>query len=374
MADENAHLSRREMRERERAAAEANPSSEDLLAAELERQLAPFRTEEALNPSGEVPRVEAEPDVQPVAEAPIPAQPAELPPVAEAASVAKPVSDKAPRRPKKSRRSGPPTTPVVPAKLVDSVSTNAPARRSGTKAGARIFSWVAIALIAGLALATSVPATALMTPEQRAYQAELDRIKASGQNGDVQTLLAQGAQVAQANRDGVTIGGAVKSSNVNYVGAYSDKKLKVSVPMSSNAILWPFASGLRVTDHYGSRFIFGSTQFHTGQDFDMAYGTPVHAIADGVVTYVEDPGPMCGASITIDSNINGNQFSAVYCHNQVGSMPFKAGDTVKAGDVVSKVGLTGITTGPHLHLEVRVRDQPIDPWPFLIQYAGNPPY
>lgn len=363
MADDNAHLSRREMRERERAAAQANPTAEDLLAAELERQLAPFRTEEALNPSGEVPRIESAQSAAPGEQA----EPVETFPLS-------PATHKAPRKPRRSRKSAPPASPVVPAKLVQSVDAEAPVKTSRTRMGARIFSWVAIALIAGLALATSVPATALMTPEQRAYQAELDRIKAAGQTGDVQTLLAQGGQAAQTNRDGVTIGGAVKSSNVNYVGAFSDKKLKVSVPMSSNAILWPFASGLRVTDHYGSRFIFGSTQFHTGQDFDMAYGTPVRAIADGIVTYVEDPGPMCGASITIDSNINGNQFSAVYCHNQVGSMPFKAGDTVKAGETVAKVGLTGITTGPHLHLEVRVRDQPIDPWPFLIQYAGNPPY
>lgn len=364
MADDNAPLSRRELRERERAASEANPSSEDLLAAELERQLAPYRSEDAVNPSGEQPLAEplAEPAVEPISEP-------DVEPVAE-----KVVAHKAPRRAKRARKSASPAAAVVPAKLVQTVASDAPLKKSGTKTGARIFSWVAIALIAGLALATSVPATALMTPEQRAYQAELDRMKAAGQNGDVQTLLAQGAQAAQANRDGVTIGGAVKSSNVNFVGAYSDKKLKVSVPMSSNPILWPFASGLRVTDHYGPRFIFGSNQFHTGQDFDMAYGTPVRAIADGIVTYVEDPGPMCGASISIDSNINGNQFSAVYCHNQVGSMPIKAGDSVKAGQVVGKVGLTGITTGPHLHLEVRVRDQPIDPWPFLIQYAGNPPF
>lgn len=370
MADDEAHLSRREMRERERAAAAANPSADDLLAAELERQLVPYRTDEALNPSGEVPRIEPEAEFV----APVSREISE-PAAAELVSAVQRVdANTAPRKPKRARKSAPPAAPVVPAKMIQSVSTEVPTKKSGTKVGARIFSWVAIALIAGLALATSVPATALMTPEQRAYQAELDRIKASGDMGTVQTLLTQGGQATSVNRDGVTIGGAVKSSNVNYVGAYSDKKLKVSVPMSSNAIIWPFASGLRVTDHYGSRFIFGSTQFHTGQDFDMAYGTPIRSIADGVVTYIENPGPMCGASITIDSNINGNQFSAVYCHNQVGSMPYKTGDSVKAGDIVGTVGLTGITTGPHLHLEIRVRDQPIDPWPFLIQYAGNPPY
>lgn len=364
------------MRARERAAADANPNADDLLAAEMERQLAPFRTDEALNPSGEVPRVlpAAETPVAPEPiSAPVPEQAGE--PVVDAVPVPATVEPHlAPRKPKKARKAAPPASPVVPAKLISNPQVPKPRKNSATKTTARVFSIMAMLFVFGLALATSIPAIALMSPEQRAYQAELDRIKFSGQVGDPQTLLAAGGQATTTARDGVSIGGAVQSSNVNFVGAYSDKKLKVTVPISSNAIIWPFASGLRVTDHFGYRNIFGSTSFHTGQDFDMAFGTNIRAIADGVVTYIENPGFMCGASVTIDSNVNGNKFSTVYCHMITGSTPLTQGQSVKAGDLVGQVGVTGITTGPHLHMEVRVNEVPIDPWPFLIQYAGNPPY
>lgn len=337
MAEEEAHLSRREMRARERAAAEANPNADDQLAAEMERQLAPFRSEDGVAP------VAAKEHV-------------------------------APHKSKKAKKSAPPASPVIPAKLISNPQVSKPRKNSATKTTARVFSLIAMLFVFGLALATSIPAIALMSPEQRAYQAELDRIKFAGHVGDPQSLLTAGGAATTTARDGVSIGGAVQSSNVNYVGAYSDKKLKVTVPLSSNAIIWPFASGLRVTDHFGYRNIFGSTSFHTGQDFDMAFGTKIRAIADGIVTYIENPGFMCGASVTIDSNINGNKFSTVYCHMISGSTTLTQGQSVKAGDTVGQVGVTGITTGPHLHMEVRVNEVPVDPWPFLIQYAGNPPY
>lgn len=387
MAEEQAHLSRREMRAHERAASDAYPDADDLLAAEMERQLAPFRTPEALNPSDDVagsepeasqpaPVIEAHSEPTRVVE-PEPASESVSEPALISEPVAAPVATKehvAPHKPKKARKSAPPASPVVPAKLISNPQVSAPRQRSGTKSAARVFSFVAMFFVLALALATSIPAIALMSPEQRAYQAEMDRIKLAAQAGDPQTLLTAGGAATTTARDGVAIGGAVQSSNVNYVGAYSDKKLKVTVPISTNPIKWPFPSGLRVTDHFGYRNIFGSTSFHTGQDFDMAYGTTIHAIADGIVTYIENPGFMCGTSVTIDSNINGNKFSTVYCHMVTGSIPLTLNQSISAGDVVGQVGLTGITTGPHLHLEVRVNDVPIDPWPFLIQYAGNPPY
>jgi murein DD-endopeptidase MepM/ murein hydrolase activator NlpD len=82
---------------------------------------------------------------------------------------------------------------------------------------------------------------------------------------------------------------------------------------------------------------------------------------------------MCGASITVEHNFVGNKFTSVYCHMITHSTPFKAGDTVNVGDVVGKIGVTGITTGPHLHLEIRLNDIPVDPYAFLKQAAGNPP-
>jgi murein DD-endopeptidase MepM/ murein hydrolase activator NlpD len=55
----------------------------------------------------------------------------------------------------------------------------------------------------------------------------------------------------------------------------------------------------------------------------------------------------------------------------VDSPTVKAGDTVSKGDLIGNIGLTGITSGPHLHLEIRVNDIPIDPYAFLVQHAGR---
>jgi murein DD-endopeptidase MepM/ murein hydrolase activator NlpD len=82
---------------------------------------------------------------------------------------------------------------------------------------------------------------------------------------------------------------------------------------------------------------------------------------------------MCGASITIEHNVGGNKFTSVYCHMITHSTSLKAGDTVSVGDKIGQIGLTGITTGAHLHLEIRLSDIPVDPFAFLKQAAGNPP-
>lgn len=404
MADEESLLSRRETRERERSGVESNLTADDLLAAELERQLAPFRTEEALNPTP-VTAVEAvvEPvePVEPVvfesetAEAPAAvAQTSDSPVIPEpvegslpAAAVSQavevvpvPLTPPAPgpekvsdsvvtRKPRRSRKTAPKSSPVVPATLITTAKTGVPRQRSNTKLGARIFSWIAIVFVAGIALASSIPAIALMTPEQIALQAEMERIKFSGQIGDTQSLAANNNVSGTTNRDGVSVGANAAAA----AGAYQAKKIKVSIPLAKNPSVWPFPH-VHTSSSFGYRAsILGSSPFHTGLDFDLPYGTNIQSIADGVVTYIEDPGPMCGSSIMVDSNINGTLFTTVYCHMVTRSTPLTVGQSVKAGDVVGQIGLTGITTGAHLHLEIRINDVPIDPWAFLVQNSGNPP-
>jgi murein DD-endopeptidase MepM/ murein hydrolase activator NlpD len=236
--------------------------------------------------------------------------------------------------------------------------------------GARIFTLVAMLFIAGIALATSIPAAALLTPEQVAMQNEQARMKYAAFVGDGQSIGGDGGAQAAAGRDGVALGGSTAQP---MVGAYSDKRLKVTVPVSNNPIKWPFPSAVHISDTFGWRYLFGSSNFHTGLDFDLPYGTDIRAVADGIVTLVEDPGPMCGASVTIEHNVGGNKFTSVYCHMITHSTSLKAGDTVSVGDKVGQIGLTGITTGAHLHLEIRLSDIPVDPYAFLKQAAGNPP-
>ena len=112
---------------------------------------------------------------------------------------------------------------------------------------------------------------------------------------------------------------------------------------------------------YGMRIdpISGGGGFHPGVDFEASFGTPIHAAGPGVVVIAGDCGGY-GNCVVID---NGTQLATVYGHQSV--VMANVGDHVDVGDVIGLVGSTGISTGPHLHFEVRLRGVPIDPVPTL---------
>ena len=259
-------------------------------------------------------------------------------------------------------------TPSVKVRLKHKRRSGQPqivAPKSRKRRGAQIFSMVAMAFVAGLAIATSVPANALLSPEEIAIQTEQARLSALP-IGDGQTVEGTG-ETLSVGRDGVSVTAAQAAPTM---GAFSVKKLSVNVPVSTNGMQWPVRE-VKISSPFGDRTLWGRYNFHTGLDFDPDYGTPIYSIADGIVSLVENPGPTCGVAVFIEHNVDGNKFTSVYCHMVVDSVPFKAGDTVEKGDLVGNIGLTGVTTGPHLHLEIRVNDVPIDPYAFLVQHAGK---
>jgi murein DD-endopeptidase MepM/ murein hydrolase activator NlpD len=261
-------------------------------------------------------------------------------------------------------------TPSVKVRLKHKRRSGQPqivAPKSRKRRGAQIFSMVAMAFVAGLAIATSVPANALLSPEQVALQAELARTSTLA-IGDGQSVEGTGENV-NAGRDGVSVSAAQAAPTA---GAYAPKKLNVNVPVSTNGMRWP-VDEVKISSPFGARSLWGTYNFHTGLDFDPAYGTPIYAVADGIVSLVENPGPTCGVAVFIEHNVDGTKFTSVYCHMVIGSPTVTAGETVKKGDFVGNIGLTGITTGPHLHLEIRIADAPIDPYSFLVQHAGKAP-
>lgn len=98
---------------------------------------------------------------------------------------------------------------------------------------------------------------------------------------------------------------------------------------------------------------------HTGIDIYTAEGTPIEAAAAGTVKMAEkNPDGFTGYGwiVIID---HGDGISTWYAH--CGSFAVKTGDKVKAGDKIGTVGMTGRTTGPHLHFELRVNASAIDP-------------
>lgn len=101
--------------------------------------------------------------------------------------------------------------------------------------------------------------------------------------------------------------------------------------------------------------IYGSSKFHEGLDFAAKTGTNVFATADGVVEVAERA---AGYGNCIDIN-HGYNYLSRYAH--LSEILVKKGEQVKRGQLIGKVGSTGKSTGPHLHYEVRFKDEPQNP-------------
>ena len=113
-----------------------------------------------------------------------------------------------------------------------------------------------------------------------------------------------------------------------------------------------------ITSRFGvSSRIRSST--HTGLDIACATGTNIKAVADGIVTSVTSGGAY-GNLLKIS---HGNGVETWYAH--CSKIYAKQGQTVKAGDIVAAVGSTGNSTGPHLHLEIRIDGTAVNPQNYL---------
>jgi murein DD-endopeptidase MepM/ murein hydrolase activator NlpD len=106
---------------------------------------------------------------------------------------------------------------------------------------------------------------------------------------------------------------------------------------------------------------------HTGQDFAAPIGTPVHAVGDGTIIFASYDGAY-GNKIAIQ-----HEGGLVTWYAHLSAYDVKVGDKVRAGQLIGRVGDTGNTTGPHLHLEIRPhKDDPIDPMPWLRAHGLHP--
>jgi septal ring factor EnvC (AmiA/AmiB activator) len=123
--------------------------------------------------------------------------------------------------------------------------------------------------------------------------------------------------------------------------------------------MWPVLG--HITDGFGERLdpFSGEGAFHTGVDVASDYGAPVHATADGIVTIAENHAGY-GRLVVID---HGFGISTWYAH--LSSLSPVVGSRVKRGEVVGYTGISGRSTGPHVHYEVRVNNAPINPWRYM---------
>ena len=140
----------------------------------------------------------------------------------------------------------------------------------------------------------------------------------------------------------------------------------------SGPIRWPFPTPVRISSDFGYRPppCSGCSSYHTAVDFDPGAGQPIYAIAEGVVKESVDGYGSWGNYVVLEHRINGQTVVSSYAHMQRGSSPLVAGQVVKVGEFVGLVGTTGQVTGAHLHLEIDVDGQKVDPFAWLSANAG----
>jgi murein DD-endopeptidase MepM/ murein hydrolase activator NlpD len=123
--------------------------------------------------------------------------------------------------------------------------------------------------------------------------------------------------------------------------------------------MWPVIGN--IGSHYGSRldpFTRGA-ETHLGIDIVAPKGTPIKATADGFVHIAAREGQY--GNLVVLNHLDG--LSTRYGH--LSKFNVRPQQAVKKGQIIGWVGLTGRTTGPHLHYEVRLNDRPVDPRPYL---------
>jgi murein DD-endopeptidase MepM/ murein hydrolase activator NlpD len=269
---------------------------------------------------------------------------------------------------------GTPGSPGTPGAHSGTSSANPTRSSSSGRRGRRgdvaksAFSLVAMLFAAGIAVATTLPASALHAagdPSSTSLVASVAEA-AAPQPGQELTTSAEVA-VSSVSRDGY---------GVRDVAALRAAGYRIADTFTNNpngAIQWPFPVGVPISDYFGHRESpggIGSTD-HKGVDFTPGQGTPIQSIADGVVSFVQpsDNGGL-GVHVIIDHVIDGQKVSSVYGHMLTGSIEVTEGQVLKVAQTIGRVGNTGTSTGAHLHLEIRLDGTtPVDPYAWLRTHA-----
>jgi len=144
-----------------------------------------------------------------------------------------------------------------------------------------------------------------------------------------------------------------KKKVYTYTGSYAIASAKIELGIS---LIKPVNSGYTITSRFGTR----SSGMHKGLDIAAPIGTPIYAAASGTVT-------ASGWSTTGFGNFvkisHGNGVETLYAH--CSTLNVSEGQYVSQGQMIATVGSTGWSTGPHLHLEIRVNGTVVNPQYYL---------
>jgi len=134
--------------------------------------------------------------------------------------------------------------------------------------------------------------------------------------------------------------------------------------LTSTPTLWPVIGHL--TGTFGERMdpFSGEGAFHTGVDISSQYGDSVRVSADGVVIEADERAGY-GRLVVVDHG-----FGVTTWYGHLSSFNVLVGEQLRRGDVIGNVGVSGRSTGPHVHYEVRINGAPVNPMRYLRQASA----
>jgi murein DD-endopeptidase MepM/ murein hydrolase activator NlpD len=191
---------------------------------------------------------------------------------------------------------------------------------------------------------------AALQAQQQSLLAQVD-LEAEAHAGTLDTLAEARERyeeaVAALEAESARLEGVIQGSGSSGSGQYGGE------------FAWPTSGSIVSGFGYRTHPVYGTTRFHAGVDIDGACGQPIWAAEDGTVLSAGYNGGYGYATI-ID---HGNGLSTLYGHQS--SLGVSSGQSVERGGQIGAVGTTGLSTGCHLHFEVRVNGEPVDPVPYL---------
>jgi murein DD-endopeptidase MepM/ murein hydrolase activator NlpD len=140
-----------------------------------------------------------------------------------------------------------------------------------------------------------------------------------------------------------------------------DMQNKNRMALGSGRYIWPLQSKGRISSYFGYRFhpILRKRKYHSGLDIAVPYGVSILAADSGVVVFAGWNNGY-GKMVILD---HGSDYSTVYGHCSI--LQVEQGQSVTKGQTIAQVGSTGLSTGPHLHFEVRKKGVAVDPLTYL---------
>ena len=181
------------------------------------------------------------------------------------------------------------------------------------------------------------------------YETEMKELVS--QEEAISKLYVEKPKVTVATTKKTTSTQYASSGSVNTAGTTSGGKVELGI-----SLIRPVSG--TITSRFGVRSSIRSSA-HTGLDIATSAGTPITAVASGTVTYSGYKGSY-GNMIVIS---HGNGVQTYYAHCQ--KLYYSSGSTVSQGQTIATVGSTGNSTGPHLHLEIRVNGVAYNPQNYL---------